>query len=647
MTNYVDILRQYWGYESFRGIQQDIIESIGEGRDTLGLMPTGGGKSICFQVPALAKGGLCLVVTPLISLMEDQVSQLRMRGIKAETIHTGMMRDDIVRILDNCILGDYRFLYISPERLESELFLAKLPYMRNLSMICVDEAHCVSQWGYDFRPSYLKIAALRHRIPYPVPLLALTATATPSVVEDIQKRLEFRQKNVFSMSFERKNLIYVVRETSNKVDELIHILKKVPQGSAIVYTRSRRLTRELRQLIESHGITAENYHAGLSQAERDLRQINWMKGRAHVMVATNAFGMGINKPDVRLVIHYNLPDTLEAYFQEAGRAGRDGNPAYAVLLYNAKDHQTLSRRVPETYPPVDYVRDIYEDVCCFFQIGIGEAQGKTRQFSIEQFCNNFHRFPVQVDASLRLLSNAGYIEYCTDNDFKSRVRFILNKEDLYRLHEGGEDMEKVMQTLLRAYSGLFADYCYIDEVMIGQATNLTAERVYDILVELNERRIIDYIPRSNAPTIMFRVGRVDKEDIALPPMVYQIRKEEYEKRIHEILTYASSQSRCRSRMLLNYFGEETDHDCGQCDVCLRRKRKGLSVEKFQDIRNAILELLSDGEWHDIRALNSLNFNSEQMDEVIKAMTGEEEVNILNSKFKINEGGDKTAAHTDA
>ena len=354
-TNYLDILREYWGYDSFRGIQEQIITSIGEGHDTLGLMPTGGGKSICFQVPTLAMKGLCLVITPLISLMKDQVAQLRLRGIKAETIHTGMVRDDVVRILDNCILGDYRFLYVSPERIGSDLFRTKLERMGNICMICVDEAHCISQWGYDFRPAYQQIAELRNLIPYPVPVLALTATATPKVVDDIQEKLWFKEKNVISMSFERKNLIYVVRQTENKTEEMLHILKSVPQGSAIVYTRSRRLTTELAQLLQSHGIMAESYHAGLTTAERDLRQINWTKDRCRVMVATNAFGMGIDKPDVRLVIHYNLPDSIEAYFQEAGRAGRDGNASYAVLLYNPKDNYTLSRRVSETYPEKEYI----------------------------------------------------------------------------------------------------------------------------------------------------------------------------------------------------------------------------------------------------------------------------------------------------
>ena len=625
MSKYLDTLKQYWGYESFRGIQEDIITSIGEGKDTLGLMPTGGGKSICFQVPTLANGGLCLVVTPLISLMEDQVSALRMRGIKAATVHAGIMHDDIVRTLDNCILGDYRFLYISPERLESDLFQAKIPYMRHLTMICVDEAHCVSQWGYDFRPAYLHIARLRHLIPYPVPILALTATATPKVVEDIQTQLEFKEKNVFSMSFERKNLVYVVRQTMNKADEMIHILKSVPQGSAIVYVRSRKLTSELRQLIESHGITAENYHAGLSQAERDLRQTNWTKGRAHVMVATNAFGMGIDKPDVRLVIHYNLPDSLEAYFQEAGRAGRDGNTSYAILLYNPRDSQTLHRRIGENYPDPKFIRQTYENLCYLYQYDIGEGAERVRQFSLERFCSAYKQFAVQTDAALKLLNNAGYLEYTTDNDFKSRLRFILEKEELYRLHEGGKEMETLIQTILRSYTGVFSDFTYIDEMQLSHLTGIHADQIYDMLKELNDRRIIDFIPRSNGPTIMFKIGRVEGSQIMLPPMVYSTRKEEYKKRIEEMLTYASSTTRCRSRMLLNYFGERSEEECEQCDVCLRRKKKGLTPQQFEEIRESICKLLADGEWHEIKELNQLLINRDNMDQVLRAMMGEEEV----------------------
>ena len=462
----LDILKEYWGYESFRGIQSDIIGSILEGRDTLGLMPTGGGKSLCFQVPALMREGLCIVVTPLISLMKDQVQQLKNRGIRAEAVYSGMMREDIVRVLDNAVLGAYKLLYISPERLSSDLFLAKLERMRQVSMIVVDEAHCISQWGYDFRPSYLQIAKIRQLLPArDVPVLALTATATPKVVDDIQERLGFREKNVYSMSFERKNLIYVVRGTENRVEEMLHILQSVPSGSAIVYTRTRQQTVDIARFLEENGITASNYHAGLTNAEKDYRQTNWTKNRVRVMVATNAFGMGIDKPDVRMVIHYNMPDSLEAYFQEAGRAGRDGKTSYAVLLYNHQDLKTLNRRVDETYPDLDYVRKTYENVAYFLQVGVGEALGRTFYFPMETFCRTFHQFPVQTNAALNLLNNAGYIEYHEEQEFKSALHFILRKEELYRIHETDEETELLIQTILRTYSGVFANFVYIEETL--------------------------------------------------------------------------------------------------------------------------------------------------------------------------------------
>ena len=634
MSKYLDILHEYWGYESFRGIQQDIIESIGQGRDTLGLMPTGGGKSLCFQVPTLAQEGLCLVITPLIALMKDQVRHLRQRGIKAEMIHAGMMHDDIVRVIDNCILGDYKFLYVSPERLESDLFRAKLPYMRNLCMICVDEAHCVSQWGYDFRPSYLHIAQLRHLIPYPVPLLALTATATPRVVDDIQERLEFKEKNVCSMSFERKNLIYVVRETANKEEEIVHILKSVPQGSAIVYVRNRQLTSDLCKYIESEGISAENYHAGLTEAERDLRQTNWTKGRCRVMVATNAFGMGIDKDDVRLVIHYNMPDSIEAYFQEAGRAGRDGRTSYAVLLYNPHDKTTILSRVAQNYPEPEYIRRTYEHICYFYQIGIDEGAGKTHLFSIDKFCHVFHQFPVLTDSALRILHNAGYIEYRTDNDQKSQLQFIVSKEQLYRLHDGGEQMEKLMQTLLRTYTGIFARFVLIDEMHLSHLTGISPDLIYQMLKSLAQQRVIDYIPHNNQPTITFRLPRIDAERLNLSPMVYADRKRDYEQRIHHIIQYASSHDTCRSRMLLNYFGEQTDADCGQCDVCLAKKKKGVSNSQKQNIHNLIINLLADHEWHALTELNTLNQNRDKLNATLREMIDEEEVELERSRIRL-------------
>lgn len=631
MTSH-QILKQYWGYDEFRGIQNDIINSILQGKDTLGLMPTGGGKSLCFQVPTMMMDGINIVITPLIALMKDQVSKLKLLGIKAEAIYSGMMSMDIEKAYDNCIYGNYKFLYISPERLASEQFRQKMALIKRICMITVDEAHCVSQWGYDFRPPFLKIAEIRQIIPYDVPILALTATATPKIVDDIQDKLQFKEKNVFSMSFERKNLVYVVRETENKDDEMLNILKSIPDGGAIVYTRSRKLTSEIARFLISEGITADNYHAGLTDAEKDIRQINWTKGRNRVMVATNAFGMGIDKPDVRVVIHYNTPDSIEAYFQEAGRAGRDGQTAYAVLLYNRKDNTTLHKRIQETYPEPEYIKQVYEDVCCYLQVGMGEALGRTFDFSLDKFCIYFKHFPLLAHSALCILSNAGYIDYQSENDFKSRVHIIIDKDELYLLDNNYPAMDNLVNCLLRTYTGLFADYTYIDEMLIAHKTGLNANAIYEMMKELNNRRIIDYIPKRNTPTISFTTRRIEAADIVLSPMVYETRKQEYARRIDEMLRYASDKQTCRSKLLLHYFGDDKSHDCGRCDVCIsvRRKRKDKELikkeeEQKKDIRRAIIEHLSDGQAHPVTDLNKLVVPRKQLSETIHQMVDEEEI----------------------
>jgi ATP-dependent DNA helicase RecQ len=634
-VNSLDILKQYWGYDSFRGIQSEVIESILGGRDTLALMPTGGGKSICFQVPALMREGLCIVITPLISLMKDQVQQLKSRGIKAEAVYSGMMRDDIVRVLDNAVLGGYKLLYISPERLSSDLFIAKLERMQQLSMIVVDEAHCISQWGYDFRPSYLQIARVRQLLPSDdVPVLALTATATPKVVDDIQERLGFRAKNVFSMSFERKNLIYVVRETEDRAGEMLHILQGVPNGSAIVYTRTRQQTVDVARFLEEHGITASNYHAGLTNAEKDYRQINWTKNRVRVMVATNAFGMGIDKPDVRLVIHYNMPDSIEAYFQEAGRAGRDGKNSYAVMLYNHQDLRTLQRRVGENYPDLDYVRQTYENVAYFLQVGEGEAKGRTFYFPMDTFCRTFKQFPVQTESALQLLTNAGYLEYHEEQEFKSALHFILRKEELYRIYTADEQTDLLIQTILRTYPGVFAGFVYIEETHLSHLTGMTADQVYQRLKDLHHQRVIDFIPHRQTPTVGYPIARVDTSLVGLPDMVYADRKADFQQRIDQLAHYVTSTDTCRSRMLLEYFGEHNDHDCGQCDVCLAKKKD--SAAHADDLSSAIqtiTDLLSDGEAHPLADIKTLPIQSPLLEEALKWMTAEEKIIINEMKIK--------------
>ena len=630
MSSYKEILKRYWGYDDFRGIQREIIESIGLGHDTLGLMPTGGGKSITFQVPALAMEGVCIVITPLIALMKDQVHHLRRRGIFAAAIYSGMQHDEILRTLDNCILGRTKFLYVSPERLSSELFVTKLRHMR-ISFLTVDEAHCISQWGYDFRPSYLEIANIRTLLP-DIPVLALTATATPQVVDDICEKLTLHATqnaphstfNVFRMSFERANLTYLVRHVADKEQELIHILSHTT-GAAIVYVRSRRRSKELATALVKAGLEATFYHAGLESDDKDQRQQAWTADRTRIIVATNAFGMGIDKPDVRLVVHYDCPDSIEAYFQEAGRAGRDGQQAYAVLLYNNSDNSKLQQRIDDNFPPREYIRQVYEHLAYYYQIALGDGFGITREFNIDQFCTRFHHFPTRVHSALHILQRAGYIEYDEAPDLQTRVQFLLERQELYRLKDTTPDEERVIVALLRNYGGLFADLGYIDESLIAHDSGIQAAALHQVLTALAQQHIIRYIPRRQIPTIHYLQRRDDPEHIHLSREIYEDRMEQYRLRINAIQHYAQSNGRCRSRMLLEYFGEQDTHDCGHCDVCREQRGDAVDADQLTAAQQAILQLLADHKPHHTTLLHQLPLPSEAIDAALVTLLQDEQI----------------------
>jgi len=631
MACYQEILKKYWGYDDFRGIQREIIESIGAGHDTLGLMPTGGGKSITFQVPALAMDGICIVITPLIALMKDQVDNLLRRGIKAAAIYSGLAHEEIIITLENCIFGDVKLLYVSPERLASELFQKKLRHMK-VSFITVDEAHCISQWGYDFRPSYLEIANIRKLLPH-APVLALTATATPQVVEDIQEKLTRKTSqtsetsptsfNFFKMSFERKNLVYVVRNATDKREQLLHILNSMP-GTAIVYTRSRQRTKDVSELLNKAGISATFYHAGLDTSMKDERQQAWQEGRTRVMVATNAFGMGIDKPDVRLVIHIDCPDSIEAYFQEAGRAGRDGKRSYAVLLYNGADMRKLEKRITDTFPSKDYIRQVYEHLAFFYQIGVGSGYNHTFEFNIDKFCHAFRHFPIQVDSALKILTRAGYIEYTEEQDNQARLMFTVNRGELYKLENNTPDEERIITTLLRNYGGLFSDYHYIDEGFLASQTALQPHQVYQILKGLGQRHILHFIPQKKTPYIRYTQRREDKELLQFPPEIYEERLSQFRQRIAAVIRYATDSRICRSRQLLSYFGETENHDCGLCDVCLSHRKEGLVSEpRMNTAMEKILHLLNDGQPHPITDLRGLQLPVGELDTALEYLLQEE------------------------
>lgn len=629
-----NILKEYWGYDSFRPLQLDIIESVWEGKDTLGLMPTGGGKSLTFQVPVMAMEGICLVVTPLIALMKDQVDNLRQRDIKAAAIYSGMSRQEIITTLENCIFGDYKFLYVSPERLSSDIFLAKLQAM-NVCLLVVDESHCISQWGYDFRPSYLKIAGIRDSLPG-VPTLALTATATPEVVRDIQEKLHFKKKNLFRTSFERENLAYVVRMAEDKIAQLKNILTSVG-GTAIVYVRSRKKTREVALALRDDRISADFYHAGLTHEEKTLKQNAWKDNQCRVMVATNAFGMGIDKADVRVVIHLDLPNSLEEYYQEAGRAGRDGLKSYAVVLFNGKDTQMLKKRISDSFPDKKFIVRVYEALGNYYQVAVGFGYGNTYDFNLHEFCYAYEFSFLQAHHALKILELAGYIEYTEEVDSRSRVQFLVTRNELYTLNLS-QDNEQLIYTILRNYTGVFSDDVYIDEGMLSTILGKSRNDIYEMLTQLSKSRHIKYVPQKKTPYIIFSTSREDTPYVSIPKAVYEDRRNRFEKRIDSMIDYVERTDVCRSRMLLIYFDEREARNCGQCDVCLRKDESGLSNHEFLKIKELLYEKLKEESHLPLGLLSDAvpEYNTEKVIKVIRFLIDKGRITLNQDTIRLKD-----------
>jgi ATP-dependent DNA helicase RecQ len=589
LSIYTDILFKYWGYNEFRNPQDIIIESIASGKDTLGLMPTGGGKSITFQVYSMSVEGVCLVVTPLIALMKDQVENLKKKKIKAAAIYSGMTKYEIEITLNNVINGGYKFLYISPERLKNYYFKQMMKNM-NVNLITIDEAHCISQWGYDFRPSYLEIVEIREMLP-DIPVLALTATATPEVVLDIQNKLNFKEYNVIQKSFERKNLIYSVAKIEDKINILFRLLNKVP-GSGVIYVRNRKKTKEYALLLQKFGVAADFYHAGLESKQREEKQNDWQNNKIRIMVCTNAFGMGIDKPDVRLVVHLDLPDSLEAYFQEAGRAGRDGKKANAFLLFNGTDVAQLKKNLTMSFPDLKKVENIYNDICSYLKIPFFAGEDTDFTFDVFDFVSKFHYDVVTTINSLKLLEISEILSYDSDVNSTSRIMIACNRDELYsfQIFSGLDDF---LKTILRTYTGVFTDFVNISEDYLAKILNITPQKVYELLKELNQRNIINFIPKSKHPIIHFFVPRPDDISRLIDDVKINEHKQRIVYRLESMLSYATSSNKCRSQQLLSYFGEKNTKPCGHCDICNSKNSLGLTKYEFETIGLSIKNILSE------------------------------------------------------
>lgn len=612
--NIHSLLKKYWEYDSFRPLQEDIINSVLDGNDTLGLLPTGGGKSITFQVPALAFDGLTIVVTPLISLMKDQVDNLRANGIKATHLHSGLTRSEHKLGLDRCRLGKVKLLYISPEKLQSPNFIAELRTF-HVSMIVVDEAHCISQWGYDFRPSYLKIGELRDLFPE-APVLALTASATPDVVEDIMVKLRFKKRQVFARSFSRDNLSYIVRNDYDKERQLLKILANT-SGSAIVYVRSRRKTREIAQFLCENGISADYYHAGLDIEDKNQKQGMWKNDETRVMVATNAFGMGIDKPDVRVVVHVDIPTSLEEYYQEAGRAGRDGKPAFAVLIVAPYDKGKLTRYISDSFPDKDFIKRVYELAGNFVNLPVGEGYNRLFEFNFALFTKTYSIPVLPARSAMKLLTQAGYFEFMEEVTMQSRVMVVARKDELYDLRIEPVQ-EEIFNMLLRSYTGLFADFVYVNEPLVARRCSVSEQKVYETLLMLSRMHVIQYIPRKSTPYILYTTSRELPKYIDMPKAVYEDQKERLKMRIEAVKRFAFNDEECRVNSMLRYFGEKPVKPCGKCDVCRSRQSSASSVER-RSIEDAVMYLVSQQDRSVQYLVDELSFPQSDVIECVRRL----------------------------
>ena len=585
-----DILKKYWGYGSFRPMQEDIINSALAGKDTLALMPTGGGKSICFQVPAMARDGVCLVVSPLIALMKDQVQNLNNKGIKALAVYSGMTYSQIDATLDNAIYGDYKFLYVSPERLHTHMFRERVRKM-DISFLVVDEAHCISQWGYDFRPAYLEIKGIQELIG-DVPVIALTATATKSVAEDIMDKLSFRERNVISSGFERENLSYVVRNVEDKFGNILKVCNGVP-GTGIVYVRERKRCEEISSFLRQNGIKSDFYHAGLSKELRSAKQDAWINDDIRVIVATNAFGMGIDKPDVRFVVHYDLPDSLEAYFQEAGRAGRDGKRSYATMLWNSSDISRLRQIHTVSFPDIQYMKDVYQKVFIYLNIPYEEGKDCVSKFNLVEFSKRFSLNSVSAYYAIKYLEQEGYWELTDELDNPSRIMFVVGRDELYKVQIDNPELDKFIKSVLRIYTALFSRLTPIDEEYIARVTMDSVMGVKEKLKQLSQLKIIKYIPKVRTPLIIMNTERLVESNLYISQKRYEERKGMFQKRIESIISFVKNDEVCRSRQLIEYFGQEATKDCGVCDVCIKQRNSSNSGARKKEIEKHIFSILEE------------------------------------------------------